>query len=172
MDDQTHNVAHICFPERKKAPSTSSDGGSRRQSEADSASLAPLSSGATASAMKPVFGGTPSSTTSSAKQPTTTNKDEEIEDWCLTDVVFVEDGRTQPVGVLLKVDGGIAAVKFLKEQDRACLAARCPVAPVCLFINQIAKTNAPSGSYVGPKILSPPPSSPHDPMAWLNVSSL
>lgn len=36
------------------------------------------------------------------------------EDWCLSDVVFVEDGRTQPVGIVLKVDGNIAAVKFLK----------------------------------------------------------
>lgn len=36
------------------------------------------------------------------------------EDWCLSNVIFVEDGRTQPVGIVLKVDGNIAAVKFLK----------------------------------------------------------
>lgn len=36
------------------------------------------------------------------------------EDWCLNDVIFVEDGRTQPVGIVLKIDGDIAAVKFLK----------------------------------------------------------
>ena len=70
----------------------------------------------------------------------------------------MEDGRTQPVGVLLKVDGQLAAVKFLKEQDRACLAARCPVAPVCLCISQITKS-------AGQKN----PQAPHDPMAWLNV---
>uniref|UniRef100_A0A5K3FCE0 HECT domain-containing protein n=3 Tax=Mesocestoides corti TaxID=53468 RepID=A0A5K3FCE0_MESCO len=137
---------------RKKAPSTSSDGGggggsasaassvSRRQVESDQC-------------------------TKSQKQTSkASHHDEEIEDWCLNEVVFVEDGRTQPVGVLLKVDGAIAAVKFLKEQDRACLAARCPAAPVCLFINQITKSTGQKSSTSSASL----PLTPHDPMSWLN----
>lgn len=117
---------------------------------------------------------------SSKSTSSKSHHDEEIEDWCLSDVVFVEDGRTQPVGVLLKIDGTIAAVKFLKEQDRACLAAHCPSAPVCLFINQITKTTSGNQkSFAAPStsassFASPNPNNPlvvpHDPMAWLNVS--
>nr|CAH8831156.1 unnamed protein product [Trichobilharzia regenti] len=81
------------------------------------------------------------------------------EDWCLSDVVFVEDGRTQPVGIVLKVDGNIAAVKFLKEQERLCVAANCPYSPVCTLINSILGTGSSSASMT-------PMST--DPMSWLN----
>ncbi|VDK87272.1 unnamed protein product [Dibothriocephalus latus] len=65
------------------------------------------------------FGGTRPATkrqhSSTNRAGNNSSESEELEDWCLNDVVFVEDGRTQPVGVLLKVDGNIAAVKFLKD---------------------------------------------------------
>ncbi|VDP95341.1 unnamed protein product [Echinostoma caproni] len=50
----------------------------------------------------------------SSENPSTAINVTSEEDWCLRDVIFVEDGRTQPVGIVLKVDGNIAAVKFLK----------------------------------------------------------
>ncbi|KAH8852577.1 E3 ubiquitin-protein ligase [Schistosoma japonicum] len=89
------------------------------------------------------------------------------EDWCLSDVVFIEDGRTQPVGIVLKVDGNIAAVKFLKEQERSCVAANCPYSPACILINNIlgigsSLTTSTSNSFS--QIL---PTSA-DPMSWLN----
>ncbi|VDN98253.1 unnamed protein product [Rodentolepis nana] len=100
---------------------------------------------------------------------------EEIEDWCLSDVHFVEDGRNQPVGVLMKLDGNIAAVKFLKEQDRACLAARCPASPICQFINYIAKSGT-TATVGKPFPVSGATSSQsssacvhQDPFFWINV---
>ncbi|VEL28098.1 unnamed protein product, partial [Protopolystoma xenopodis] len=78
----------------------------------------------------------------------------EEEDWCLSDVIFVEDGRTQPVGVVLKVDGGIAAVKFLKEQERACLAVNCMYSPVTTLINSLA--GGCGGSTAGSSCISGP----------------
>lgn len=154
--------------ERKKAPSTSSDGSGNGGGASGSGTRRGIDQ--LDQQQQQLTKQTPKPATSKPQY------DEEIEDWCLSEVVFVEDGRTQPVGVLLKIDGTIAAVKFLKEQDRACLAAHCPSAPVCLFINQITKT-APAlqKPFVAPLSASSSSSSsslvaPHDPMAWLNVS--
>lgn len=86
---------------------------------------------------------------------------EEEEDWCLKDVIFLEDGRTQPVGVVLKVDGSIAAVKFLKDSERACVAVNCLYSPLAaVFGNN-------NSSCTEPTINSNTPSSP-DPISWLN----
>ncbi|KAL5969583.1 E3 ubiquitin-protein ligase UBR5 [Taenia solium] len=151
---------------RKKAPSTSSDGSGNGGGASGSCARRGLDQLDQQQQQLP----------KQTSKPITSKPqyDEEIEDWCLSEVVFVEDGRTQPVGVLLKIDGTIAAVKFLKEQDRACLAARCPSAPVCLFINHITKTTpALQKPFVAPPAASSSSSasslvSPHDPMAWLN----
>ncbi|CAH8458705.1 unnamed protein product [Heterobilharzia americana] len=89
------------------------------------------------------------------------------EDWCLSDVVFVEDGRTQPVGIVLKVDGNIAAVKFLKEQERSCVAANCPYSPVCALINTILGVGSVSTSTT-PNSFSQFSQASADPMSWLN----
>uniref|UniRef100_A0A095AQV0 E3 ubiquitin-protein ligase UBR5 n=1 Tax=Schistosoma haematobium TaxID=6185 RepID=A0A095AQV0_SCHHA len=91
------------------------------------------------------------------------------EDWCLSDVVFVEDGRTQPVGIVLKVDGNIAAVKFLKEQERSCVAANCPYSPVCVLINSILGVS--SSLTATTSTYSQIPLTSADPMSWLNHSS-
>ncbi|XP_018648366.1 putative ubiquitin--protein ligase edd [Schistosoma mansoni] len=88
------------------------------------------------------------------------------EDWCLSDVVFVEDGRTQPVGIVLKVDGNIAAVKFLKEQERSCVAANCPYSPVCVLINSILGVS--SSLTATTSTFSQIPLTSADPMSWLN----
>lgn len=147
---------------RKKAPSTSSDGSGNGGG----------ASGSSTRRGSDQLDQQQQQLTKQTTKPTTLKPqhDEEIEDWCLSEVIFVEDGRTQPVGVLLKIDGTIAAVKFLKEQDRACLAARCPSAPVCLFINHITKTaHTLQKSFVAPPTTSSPSLvAPHDPMAWLN----
>ncbi|CAH8457758.1 unnamed protein product [Schistosoma intercalatum] len=88
------------------------------------------------------------------------------EDWCLSDVIFVEDGRTQPVGIVLKVDGNIAAVKFLKEQERSCVAANCPYSPVCVLINSILGVS--SSLTATTSTYSQIPLTSADPMSWLN----
>ncbi|THD21469.1 Hyperplastic disc [Fasciola hepatica] len=99
------------------------------------------------------------------------------EDWGLRDVIFVEDGRTQPVGIVLKVDGNIAAVKFLKDQERACLAANCVYSPVCNLVNSILSGNG--GTQSHPLVGSGASgltafasglstSAMPDPMAWIN----
>uniref|UniRef100_A0A1I8HTQ2 CNH domain-containing protein n=1 Tax=Macrostomum lignano TaxID=282301 RepID=A0A1I8HTQ2_9PLAT len=53
---------------------------------------------------------------------------EEEEEWFLSDVIFVEDGRSQPVGRVLKVDGNIVAVRFLKDAAAAFAAAAAAAA--------------------------------------------
>lgn len=147
--------------ERKKAPSTSSDCGN-----------GPSSSRTIDPQQQPKQ---PVTKSSALKISSAQQHDEEIEDWCLSEVHFVEDGRNQPIGVLLKLDGPIAAVKFLKEQDRACLAARCPASPVCQFINYISKSgNGQNKSFAVPAAISSQstcafPGTPHDPFSWFNV---
>ncbi|KAK4472261.1 hypothetical protein MN116_003530 [Schistosoma mekongi] len=89
------------------------------------------------------------------------------EDWCLSDVVFIEDGRTQPVGIVLKVDGNIAAVKFLKEQERSCVAANCPYSPACALINNILGIGSSLTTSISNSFSQIPPTSA-DPMSWLN----
>ncbi|CAL8107686.1 unnamed protein product [Calicophoron daubneyi] len=100
------------------------------------------------------------------------------EDWCLSDVIFVEDGRTQPVGIVLKVDGNIAAVKFLKEQERSCLAVNCIYSPACQMISSVVNSSSTIAS--AQTSLQVPVSSGSssfgntvsgtapDPVAWLN----
>ncbi len=39
----------------------------------------------------------------------------EEEEWCLSEVIFLEDGRSQPVGRVLKTDGNIVAVRFMER---------------------------------------------------------
>nr|CDS34716.2 E3 ubiquitin protein ligase hyd [Hymenolepis microstoma] len=154
--------------ERKKVPSNSSDSGNLPStSRSDS-----LQQSVPSASQQPSTKQQPFASKSSGQSKI--SHDEEIEDWCLSDVHFVEDGRNQPVGVLMKLDGNIAAVKFLKEQDRACLAARCPASPVCQFINYISKsgTNATVGKpFPVPGTTSSQSSSAcvlQDPFFWIN----
>lgn len=42
-------------------------------------------------------------------------KDED--DWCLQEVIFVEDIKTQPMGKVLKVDGNYVAVRFPRSEE-------------------------------------------------------
>nr|CDS34709.1 E3 ubiquitin protein ligase hyd [Hymenolepis microstoma] len=153
---------------RKKVPSNSSDSGNLPStSRSDS-----LQQSVPSASQQPSTKQQPFASKSSGQSKI--SHDEEIEDWCLSDVHFVEDGRNQPVGVLMKLDGNIAAVKFLKEQDRACLAARCPASPVCQFINYISKsgTNATVGKpFPVPGTTSSQSSSAcvlQDPFFWIN----
>ncbi|KAF7232604.1 hypothetical protein EG68_10138 [Paragonimus skrjabini miyazakii] len=135
---------------RKKVSSTSSDRGDRAVSDSETGSRAARgksvdrdSQGTTHTSAHSLVSSTTrrlttlgdTSSISSDSLPKSTSSAEE--DWCLSDVIFLEDGRTQPVGIVLKVDGNIAAVKFLKDQERACLASNCPYSPVCSLVSSI-----------------------------------
>lgn len=106
-------TSYLCgyILERKKAPSTSSDrGGTSRATNSDS-DLHTIDGNSSGRRRHSSF--EKDCAPGEFKRGSTTSS-EELDDWCLNDVVFIEDGRTQPVGVLLKVDGNFAAVKFLK----------------------------------------------------------
>ncbi|KAF5401972.1 hypothetical protein PHET_04640 [Paragonimus heterotremus] len=135
---------------RKKVSSTSSDRGDRAVSDSETGNRAARgksvdrdSQGTTHTSALGLLSSTARRLTtlgdtnsiSNDSLPKSTSSAEE--DWCLSDVIFLEDGRTQPVGIVLKVDGNIAAVKFLKDQERACLASNCPYSPVCSLVSSI-----------------------------------
>ncbi|KER30873.1 hypothetical protein T265_02799 [Opisthorchis viverrini] len=164
---------------RKKISSTSSDRGDRGASDNESSSRSTRGRSADRELISYV-------STSARRQASSVEAGNDLvhkiqltavtveEDWCLSEVIFVEDGRTQPVGIVLKVDGNIAAVRFLKDQERACLASNCPYSPVCSLVHSIINTgsqnhasstnNSPALPLVSPISTAAFP----DPMAWVN----
>lgn len=114
------------FSERKKIPSSSSDRGdcdlngrTGRGRSADREFQPTANSVGNATRRLSISTDAPNQFTDlsakmSLENPSASASITVEEDWCLRDVIFVEDGRTQPVGIVLKVDGNIAAVKFLK----------------------------------------------------------
>ncbi|KAA3672512.1 E3 ubiquitin-protein ligase EDD1, partial [Paragonimus westermani] len=177
---------------RKKVSSTSSDRGDRAVSDSETGNRAARgrsvdrdSQGTVHTNVLGLISSTArrlttlgdTSTITSDSLPKSTSSTEE--DWCLSDVIFLEDGRTQPVGIVLKVDGNIAAVKFLKDQERACLASNCPYSPVCSLVSSITSPgSATQAASMNLTSLSIPQTVSAnalattafpDPMAWVNT---
>ncbi|KAL3318578.1 E3 ubiquitin-protein ligase ubr5 [Cichlidogyrus casuarinus] len=121
----------------------------------------------------------PAAASQTSKPETQTESRGTEEDWCLNDVVFVEDGRTQPVGIVIKVDGTIAAVKFLKEQERSCIAANCPYSPAVAMLQNIVPNQGAQSSSTTPQepdvdgaLKGAQSGSNADPMSWLTECRL